>query len=73
MIWKMERLTELEKKKIEIADQCIKVRNSLLGIDHPYHRNESLKIYEAENEKLYDLMSELEDLEDEERQKTLKS
>ena len=52
-------------KKIEIANAALKMRDALLGCDHPAYNEESYKEYDKLNEELYDLMSEYNELEDE--------
>ena len=62
------KLNELKKKlieqKIKIANAALKMRNALWD-DHPAHLKESTNEYKEWNEKLFDLMSEYDDLEDE--------
>ena len=51
-------------KKIEIADVALKMRDALWGMDHPAHYKECSEEYDKYREKIYDLMSEYDDLED---------
>ena len=51
-------------KKIEIADIALKMRNAQWGMDHPAHRKECSEEYDKYREKIYDLMSEYDELED---------
>lgn len=59
-----DKITYIEKKKLEIADSTLKIRDLLLGMTHPATRKESEEEYNKENERLQDLMSELDDIED---------
>lgn len=51
-------------KKIEIADVALKMRDALWGMDHPAHRKECSEEYDKYYEKIWELMSEYDDLED---------
>lgn len=51
-------------KKIEIADVALKMRDAQWGMDHPAHYNECSEEYDKCYEKLFDLMSEYDDLQD---------
>lgn len=51
-------------KKIEIANAALKMRDALWGMDHPAHRKECSEEYDKYRERIYDLMSEYDDLED---------
>lgn len=55
---------KLIDKKIEIANAALKMRDALWGMDHPAHRKECSEEYDKYREKIYDLMSEYDDLED---------
>jgi hypothetical protein len=50
--------------KIKIANAALKMRDALLGCDHPTTHEECFKEYDKRKEELYDLMSEYDELED---------
>ena len=54
----------LTDMKIKIANAALKMRDALWGMDHPAHYKECSEEYDKYREKIYDLMSEYDELED---------